>query len=113
MCPGNNESAGKHRSGKARKGSKWLREALVESAHAAAATKSSYLSAHNKCIARRRCKRKAAVAVGHTILVAAYYMLTRDVPFKDLGGDYFIQRQDQPRTHPPLSADSLSALVTA
>jgi transposase len=95
MCPGNNESAGKHKSGKTRKGSKWLREALVESAHAAATTRNTYLAAHYKRIARRRGKKKAAVAVGHTILVAAYYMLVRDIPYEDLGGDYFLERENR------------------
>jgi transposase len=93
MCPGNNESAGKHHSGKTRKGSKWLRKALVEAAHAAARSKHTYLSAQYARIRGRRGPRKAAVAVGHSILVIAYHLLDRNQPYADLGGDYFTQRQ--------------------
>ncbi len=64
MCPGNNESAGKHRSGKTRKGSKWLRHALVESAGAAARTKGSYFSAQYSRLKGRRGHKKAVIAVG-------------------------------------------------
>src|SRR6266542_4432718 len=133
MCPGNNESGGKHRSGKTRKGSKWLRSALTESARAAARSKGTYLSAQyyrlkgrrgaNKWLrsaltesaraaARskgtylsaqyyrlkgRRGANKATVAVGHSILVAAYHILDRGVPYEDLGADYFLHRHDPER----------------
>jgi transposase len=93
MCPGNNESAGKHHSGKTRKGSKWLRRALVEAAHAAARSKDTYLSAQYARIRGRRGPKKAAVAVGHSILVIAYHLLDRDQPYRDLGADYFTKRQ--------------------
>jgi transposase len=89
MCPGNDESAGKRRSGKTRKGSKWLGSALTEAAHAAARTKESYLSAQYARIKRRRGPKKAAVAVGHSILVICYHLLERKVPYEDLGEDYF------------------------
>jgi transposase len=89
MCPGNNESAGKHKSGKTRKGSKWLRKALVEAAHAAARSKDTYLAAQYARIRGRRGPKKAAVAVGHSILVIAYYLLDRDVAYQDLGGDFY------------------------
>jgi transposase len=92
MCPGQNESAGKQRSGKTRKGSKWLRSALRESAKAAARTKGSYLSAHYARLKGRRGHAKATVSTGHSILVAAYYMLQRNVPYQDLGDDYFHRR---------------------
>ena len=92
MCPGNDESAGKRRSGKTRKGSKWLRSALTESAHAAARTKGSYLSAQYGGIRGRRGSKKAAVAVGHSILVIAYHLLERKVPYEDLGEDYLHNR---------------------
>ncbi len=88
MCPGNNESAGKHKSGKTRKGSKWLLKALVEAAHAAARSKDTYLAAQFARIRGRRGPKKAAVAVGHSILVIAYHLLDRDVAYHDLGGDY-------------------------
>jgi transposase len=92
MCPGNNESAGKRKSGRTRKGCKWLRSALVESAFAASRTKDTYLSAQFWRIAGRRGKPRAAVAVGHSILVIAYHVLDRGVPYHELGGDYFVNR---------------------
>jgi transposase len=92
MCPGNNESAGKHASGKTRKGSKWLRGALTESAHAASRTKDTYLAAQFWRLAGRRGTKRAAVAVGHSILVAAYHILDRRQPYHDLGGDWFLER---------------------
>ena len=93
MCPGNDESAGKRRSGKTRKGSKWLRSALTEAAHAAARTKGSYLSAHYARIRGRRGSKKAAVAVGHSILVICYQLLKRKVPYEDLGEDYYVRNR--------------------
>ena len=93
MCPGQNESAGKRRSGKTRKGSKWLRSGLVEAAKAATRTKGTYLAAHYHRIKGRRGHAKATVAVGHTILIAAYYILERGVPHQELGEDYFHRRQ--------------------
>src|SRR5215207_81983 len=95
MCPGNDESAGKRRSGKTRKGSKWLRSALTESAHAAARTKGSYLSAQYAGIRGRRGSKKAAVAVGHSILVIAYYIVQRGEPYQELGEDYFNRRRSE------------------
>ncbi len=95
MCPGNNESAGKHFSGKTRKGSKWLRTALVESAQAAARTKPTYLAAQYARIKGRHGHNKAIVAVAHSILVIAYHLLERDKPYDELGGDYFIERQNK------------------
>ena len=93
MCPGNDESAGKRRSGKSRKGSKWLRSALTEAAHAAARTKGSYLSAHYARIRGRRGSKKAAIAVGHSILVICYQLLKRKVPYEDLGEDYYVRNR--------------------
>jgi len=94
MCPGNNESAGKHKSGHTRKGSKNLRRALVEAARAAARSKDSYLSAQYHRILARRGKNRAAFAVGHTILVIAYHMLKKSEIYKDLGADYFAKRNE-------------------
>jgi transposase len=95
MCPGNNESGGKHRSGKTRKGSKWLREVLVEAAHAAARSKGTDPSAHYARLRGRRGPAKAAVAVGHSILVIAYHLISRDQAYSDLGADYFLNRQSK------------------
>jgi transposase len=91
MCPGNNESAGKRKSGKTRKGSKWLRAALTEAAWAASHTR-SYLGAQYHRLARRRSKKKAVVAVAHSILVIAYHILKDGTMDRDLGHDYFDRR---------------------
>jgi len=93
MCPGNNESAGKHRSGRTRYGSKWLRIALVEAAQAAGRSKDTYLSAHYARIRGRRGPGRAAVAVGHSILVIAWHLLSTGETYTDLGGDYFDKRR--------------------
>jgi transposase len=93
ICPGNNESAGKHFSGKTRRGSKWLRTALVESAEAMSRTKGNYLSTQYARIKGRHGHNKAIIAVAHSILIIAYHILDRQEPYRELGGDYFIQRQ--------------------
>jgi transposase len=92
MCPGNHESAGRRKSGKTRKGDQWLRAALIETAHASARARHTYLAALYGRLARRRGKKKAAVAVGHAILVIAYHLLTRRTEYTDLGADYFDRR---------------------
>ena len=92
MCPGNNESAGKRFSGKTRKGSKWLRRALVEAAHGAAHTKDKYFKAMYHRLAGRRGKKRAIVAVGHSLLVAGYHLITRHQDYQDLGANYFDER---------------------
>jgi transposase len=80
-------------SGKTRKGSSWLRVLLVEAAHAAAHSKNTYLSAQYHRLAARRGKKKAMVAVGHTILVIIYQMLQQQQPYEELGGTYFDERE--------------------
>jgi transposase len=92
MCPGNDESAGKRRGGRTRKANPWLRAALVEAAHAAARTKNTYLGTLYHRLAARRGKRKATVAVGHAILIAAYYLLRDGAPYRDLGPAHFDER---------------------
>jgi transposase len=92
MCPGNNESAGKRRNGKTRKGSRWLRHALIEAAHGAARTKNKYLKTQYHRIAAHRGKKKALVAVGHSILIISYHLLTRGQEYSDLGANYFDER---------------------
>jgi len=88
LCPGNNESAGKRKSGKTRKGDQWLRRALVEVAWAASRTKETYLFSQYHRLAARRGKKKAIVAVAHSILVAIYHILVNAVPYQDLGPNY-------------------------
>jgi transposase len=92
MCPGNNESAGKRRNGKTRKGSRWLRHALIEAAHGAARTKNKYLKTQYHRVAAHRGKKKALVAVGHSILIISYHLLTRVQEYTDLGANYFDER---------------------
>jgi len=95
MSPGNNESAGKRKSGKTTKGNKSLRATLVLAARAAAKSKNTYLSAQYRRIAARRGGNRAAVAVGHSILVMTYQMLKKRESYKELGSDYFDQRKKE------------------
>jgi len=95
LCPGNNESAGKRHGGKTRKGSPWLRAALVEAAKATGRSKKTYLGAQYRRIAARRGAKRAAVAVAHSILVIVYHILTRHEPYHDLGVTYFDARDRQ------------------
>jgi transposase len=92
MCPGNHESAGKRRSGRTRKGSPWLRALLVQAAHAGARKKDTYLGAQYRRLAARRGKSRAAVAVGHTILIIVYHLLRDGTVYHDLGPHYFDER---------------------
>ena len=93
VCPGNHESAGKHSSGRTRKGSKWLRTALVQAANAAARSKDTYLAAHDQRSKGRRGHHQAIVAVAHSILVIIWHLLTGNQPSSGLGGDDVVQRQ--------------------
>ncbi len=92
VCPGTDESAGKRRPGSTGKGNAWLRTALVEAAHAAARTKGTYLAAQYKRIAARRGAGRAAVAVGHSILVIVYHLLRDGIVYQDLGATWFDER---------------------
>jgi transposase len=82
-------AAGKQRSGKTPKGNRWLRRALIAPAWSATREKEGYLAALYRRLAPRRGKKRAAVAVARTILVAAWHILKEDVAYKNLGGDYF------------------------
>jgi len=93
LCPGQNESAGKRKSGKTRKGNKKLRSTLVEAARAAGRTKNTYLSSQYHRIAARRGANRAAVAVAHSILMIAYYILKRRQPYIELGPTYYEERK--------------------
>jgi transposase len=96
-CPGNNLTGGKRRSGKPTKGNRWLADVLTECAWAAAHTRDTYLAAQFWRLARRIGKKKAAVAVGHSILVIAWHLLSNDCDYHDLGGDWFVRRSDHDR----------------
>jgi transposase len=95
VAPGNNESAGKRYSGTTRHGDRALTSALVQAAHAAARTRNTYLSAQYHRLAGRRGKKRAIVAVAHSILVISYHIIQRKEPYRDLGGDYFDQRRPE------------------
>lgn len=95
ICPGNNESGGKRFSGRTRKGNRWVKAILVQAAQAAARTKNSYLSAQYHQIAARRGNKRAAVAVGHSILVIYYHMLTTGEPYREKGANYFSELDRQ------------------
>lgn len=93
ICPGNHQSAGKQIRGTTRKGDRWLRQALIEAAQGAMRTKDTYLSAQGRRLTHRRGKKRAVVAVAHTILVIAYHLLQRQQPYQDLGSNYFDERE--------------------
>jgi transposase len=94
LCPGQDESAGKRRSGKTRKGNRWLRSALVLAAQASTRTK-TYLAAQFRRLRTRLGRNKAIVAVAHSILTIVYHLLVDHHPFDDLGEAYFDVRQRQ------------------
>jgi transposase len=95
VAPGNDESAGKQRSGKTRKGNRALRAILTQLAHAAVRTKGTYLSALYQRLAARRGKQRAIIAVAHSIMKSVFYMLTRHEPYHELGANYFDERRRQ------------------
>jgi transposase len=93
LCPGNNESAGKHRSGRTRKGDGWLRGALTEAALAAGthSAKGAFAARYRR-VMRHRGHKKAVIAVAHAMLVTAYYLLARKITYQDPGADYYERR---------------------
>jgi len=93
VAPGNDESAGEQRAGTTRKGNRVLRAGLTQLVHAAVRTKDTYLAAFYHRLAARRGKKRAIMAVAHSIVVSAFYMLTRNEPYRELGATYFDKRQ--------------------
>ena len=91
LCPGNNESAKKRYSGKTNKGNRLLRTTLIVCAHAAAKMKNTYFSAQFHRISAHRGKKRAYVAVAHSMLIAIYHILKDGVKYQDLGADYYNQ----------------------
>jgi transposase len=92
---GDSQSAGRRRSGRTRKGNRWLRTALIEAANSAAGrTRGTYLNAQYLRLKSRRGHSKAIVAVAHSILVSAYHVLNEQRSYEELGGDYFTRRAD-------------------
>ena len=96
MSPGNNESAGKRKGGHTTHGNRWLRGMLVQAAWAAGRTKGTYLAAQYRRLAKRRGQKRAAVALGHTLLVIIYHVLQRGTTYQELGAD-FLDRQEPER----------------
>jgi transposase len=92
LCPGNNESAGKRKTGKTGHGNPWLRDTLVEAAWGATRTKNTYLAAQYHRLAARRGAKRAIMAVAHTILVIVYSLLKNGEEYRELGGNYFDER---------------------
>ncbi len=97
LCPANNITGGKRRSGGTNKGNRWLGEVLDQCAWSAARSRDTYLAAQFWRLARRIGKKKAAVAVSHSLLVIAWHVLSRDEDYTDLGGDYFTRHTDTDR----------------
>jgi transposase len=89
MCPGNEESAGKRRKRRITHGNRWLKRTLVQAAWAASHTKNSYLASQYRRLVGRRGKKRALIAVGHSMLVILYYLLKEGRQYADLGGDFF------------------------
>jgi len=97
LCPGNDQSAGKRRSGRIRGGNRSLRGAIVEAAQAGRRKKGSFLSARYARLAGRRGKKRAVVAVGRTILKSVWHMMDKGVGYHDLGADYYERRNPEQR----------------
>lgn len=96
VCPGNDESAGKRRTGRTTQGNRWLRRTLGQAAWAASHAKNSYFQSQYKRLAGRRGKKRAIVAVAHSLLVVIYHILRDNVAYQDLGSDFF-ERRDPDR----------------
>jgi transposase len=95
MCPGNEDSAGKRKRRRIPPGNRWLKRTLVQAAWAASHKKNSYLASQYRRLAGRRGKKRALVAVGHSLLVIFYHMLKRGTTYADLGGDFFDRLEPQ------------------
>jgi transposase len=95
MCPGNNESAGKRRTGRTRRANRWLRQAVVQAGWAASHSKKTYLGARYRRVARRRGAKRALMAVGHTLLVIVYRVLRRREAYREIGADYYDRLQPE------------------
>jgi transposase len=112
LVPGHNESAGKRRSSRTKKGNKYLKSALVEAAHSVRVSK-NYLGALYRRTAARKGRMRAAITVAHAILRIAYYLLTRKEMYVDLGEDYFDkQKQESIVRHSVRRLESLGYTVT-
>lgn len=98
MCPGNNASAGKRKSGKTREGNRWLKRTLMQCAWAGARTRGSYYQVQYRRLAGRRGKKRAAIAVAHSQLVTVYHMLREGTAYTELGANHFDKLAESRRT---------------
>src|SRR5262249_34662878 len=92
MCPGNEESAGKHRRRRITPGNRWLKQTLAQAAWAASHTKNAYLASQYRRLAGHRGKKRALIAVGHSMLVIFYHTMQSGASYAELGGDFFDPR---------------------
>jgi transposase len=115
LCPGNHESAGKHRPTGTTHGNQWLQRALIEAAHGAIRTKGSYFGAQCRQITKRRGKNRAVVAVAHSLLDVVHHLLTTGEVYQDLGDGYFQRRQNPERRarHLATELEKLGYTITA
>ena len=97
MSPGSNESAGKKKSTRTRKGNKYIKPLLTELAWGATRTKGTFFRAKYESLVGRRGKKKTLIAVGHKILCASYHIMTEMVPYKELGASYLLERKKKTR----------------
>jgi transposase len=95
VSPGNHESAGKRHSGRTTPGNKWLKTSLTECAWGASRAKGTYLQARYHRLASRRGKKRATLALAHTILIMAYHIIKENCTYKELGGDFFDRLNEQ------------------
>jgi transposase len=95
MSPGNEESAGKRQKRRITPGNRWLKRTLVQAAWAASHTKNSYLASQYRRLVGRRGKKRALIAVGHSILVILYYLLKDGTQYADMGADFFDRLEPQ------------------
>ena len=111
LCPGNNESAGKHKSTKTRSGNPWLTSALVEASWSAVRTRNCYLGVRFRRIAKRRGEQRALIAIAHTILIICWHLLIDETTYTELGTDY-LAGKDQPDDGASSSSPSSSNSAT-
>ena len=114
VCPGNNESAGKKLSARSTQGNKYLKTTLIEASWASSHTKNTYLSFKYYSISKRRGKKKAALAVGHQILTAAYHILKDNTPYKEprMREDILVQRRTSEMERLQKRLDKLKILAS-
>ena len=96
LCPGNRQSGGKRKSGKTRRANKWLKAALTQAAWGASRTRRSYYSAQHRRLSTRRGKKRATIAVAHSLLVTVYCLLSKNKQYIDLGAAYFENHRPDP-----------------